>query len=535
MTVMDELRSGPAPILKSKPSISANSNRTILIGIMIIGALLRFYEIRLPLIDAFSWREASSAMMAENFRERSWNIFFPEVNWTGPGPSYQGREFQLFGYIVALLSVPLGWHDWIGRLVAGLFGLVTLFSLHRLVALIWDEVHAHLAALSYALMPGAIMIDSSFIPDPAMLALITLGIWLFVKYWVTGTAYLLPLATAAFTLGALAKLPGLAAGLIVAYLAGVWTWRGRWSAAAKVLVYGGIGLIVVVAYYAWAVYLGNSYPPYHVAGSGYIWDDGVGRLIRERFYLGSARDTAIWWFYGYPLLLLMAVGIFAPPPKTAEGRDPVLIYIPLLWLVAGGIVYLAAAREMNNNPWNFHFFHIPLAIFAGRGMLLLATFERTSIVAAPALTRLGVILMLVMAGSTFPLVATMKRPYAENAMLMGKRLAELKRPGDLSAVVSPDVGDPIAIYYSRGRGWVFPLGGGDTDWATFLEDDASAIAQLEKLRAEGADWFAVAKNAEDNTGRNFLKHHAGVIAHLNATAKLVDDNERYMIYQLNVH
>ena len=533
MTVMDRVEGATSPRTGGADWARAlTSDRAILIGILIVAAVARFYHIRLPLVDAFSWREASSAMMAQNFREGSWNIFFPEVDWTGPGPSYQGREFQLFGYVVALLSVPFGWHDWLGRLVAGLFGLLTVFSLHRLVALIWDEVHAHLTALAYALMPGAIMIDSSFIPDPAMLAMVTLGIWLFVRYWVTGTAYLLPLAAAAFTLGALAKLPGLAAGLVVAYLTAIWTWRGEWQRAKTVLLFGGGALVLVFGYYAWAVYLGNSYPPYHVAGSGYIWDDGVWRLIEARFYLGSARDTAIWWFYGYPLLLLMAVGLFSTYPDASGVRDPALRFVPLVWLVAGGMLYLAAAREINNNPWNFHFLHVPLAIFAGRGMLLLATFERGSIRAPAALTRLGIIVALVLAASTLPLVRVMKQPIAENAKLMGDRLAAFRKAGDMSIVVSPDVGDPLAIYYSRGRGWVFPQGGGNTDWSVFLKDDATAIAQLEELRRQGADWFAVAKNAQDGQDRIFMKHHAGVIAHLNATARLVEDTDKYMIYKL---
>src|SRR5215470_1310591 len=86
--------------------------------IVLVAAILRLEDLRQPLNDVFSWREASTAMMADNFWQHSWNIFYPEVSWTGPGPSYQGREFQIFSYSVAILQAIFGWHDWLGRLVA---------------------------------------------------------------------------------------------------------------------------------------------------------------------------------------------------------------------------------------------------------------------------------------------------------------------------------------------------------------------------------------------------------------------------------
>src|SRR5947208_2745801 len=66
-----------------------------LLAVVLIAFAMRVNRIRQPLIDAYSWREASTAMMAENFYRHSWNIFLPAVNWVGPQPGYQGREFQI--------------------------------------------------------------------------------------------------------------------------------------------------------------------------------------------------------------------------------------------------------------------------------------------------------------------------------------------------------------------------------------------------------------------------------------------------------
>src|SRR5215211_1838749 len=153
-----------------------------IILILVIAAILRLENIEQPFIDDLAWRQSSDAMMAENFYRKSWNIFYPEVNWTGSAPGYQGREFQTVTYITALLYLFLGQQDWIGRAVALGFGLWGIFALYQLVRRVWDEQRAIIAAAVMALLPGAIKLDRSFIPDPAMVALVTTSLWLFVLY-----------------------------------------------------------------------------------------------------------------------------------------------------------------------------------------------------------------------------------------------------------------------------------------------------------------------------------------------------------------
>ncbi|RVA27831.1 glycosyl transferase, partial [Mesorhizobium sp. M7A.F.Ca.CA.004.11.2.1] len=135
--------------------------------------------------------------------------------------------------------------------------------------------------------------------------------------------------------------------------------------------------------------------------------------------------------------------------------------------------------------------------------------------------------------STFPLVRTMKTPIAMNGKLLGDELARLAQPGDLVVAIAPEVGDPVAVYYSRARGWVFPPGGGDVEWSKFVADDATAIAQLEELRAQGADLFGTAKNAADKQDRLFLEHHDGVIDYLGKTATKLVDSDDLLVYRIS--
>ena len=86
--------------------------------ILAAAALLRLNRLDQPYTDYINWRQASTAMMADNYYHTNRNIFYPQVNWGGPGPNYQGREFQTLSYVAAMLYGLVGQHDWVGRAVA---------------------------------------------------------------------------------------------------------------------------------------------------------------------------------------------------------------------------------------------------------------------------------------------------------------------------------------------------------------------------------------------------------------------------------
>jgi 4-amino-4-deoxy-L-arabinose transferase-like glycosyltransferase len=134
-------------------------------------------------------------MMAENYHSTNWNILCTKLNWDGPGPGYQGREFQTLSYLTALLYLLVGQHDWVGRAVAVMFGLWGIFALYQLVRRVWDEQRAVASAAVMALLPGSIFIERSFLPDPAMVALVTTATWLLVAYLQTDRWHYLILAS----------------------------------------------------------------------------------------------------------------------------------------------------------------------------------------------------------------------------------------------------------------------------------------------------------------------------------------------------
>lgn len=500
--------------------------------ILLLAAILRFEQIRQPYVDAFSWRQTDTAMMAENFFRHNNNIFYPEVNWTGPGPGYQGREFQTVTYLSAMLYQLVGQHAWVGRSVSVLFGLWGILAFYHVVHLCWDREHAIVAALVMAVMPGAIFIDRSFLPDPAMVALIVTSLWLWLRYLQTGLWRHLLLGGIVGAWGASTKIPGLIIGLPMAY-----AWfaltnpRRRWRPRklARAMLFATLILVPTIAYYLWAHHLALSYPPYHFAGEGnWLWDSGIARWVNEQYYLPELLDNYRVWIWRWPLIGLVALGLVIRPTESSEKGSESSRAIPYLfhvWMIAAVIYFLLGARELVNNPWNFHIVNPPAAALASASILWLAKqLQRRWTPAA-----LAIIAFLLLLIGTVGQVGLnwMAHPFAHDDYRLGLALQDISQPGDLVVTFNGALGDPTAVYYSQRRGWPFPP---LHAWNQPLRDDDEAIMVFEDLQARGADWLGIVASRRVQ----LWEQRPALIAHIQETTTLVTENESFTIYHISL-
>lgn len=501
-------------------------NHSLLILILIVALAMRGQMITQPFIDAFSWRQASTAMMAENFFKTSWNIFYPEVNWTGVGPGYQGREFQTVSYLAAIAYTFFGQHDYIGRIIPICFGLWGIFALYQLVLLVWDRKHALAAATIMAILPGSAFIDRSFLPDPVMVSLTTTCMWLFVLYlYKNETRYLL---LAGFTgcLGILTKLPGLIIGLPILYaFISVYRRRGHlsFSYTKPVLLTAGLVLATVIAYYLWARYLSLNYPPYHFAGSGnWIWNDWRA-MISSNYLLGTLKNVFEYWILGYPAIVLFILGfLLAPPPKSDIQSEDIKWFFHYL-LFGCAFYYFIGAFELIRNAWNFQLFLPAIAVFCGR--MLVVLYSLTNSPKPVKMFRVAVVVVLMIAYNVKIMREQLFRgSRADDSYKMGKELSTLKQPGDLVVTIAQDMGDPVAIYYSGTKGWVFPPA---DQWAPkeLPPDDTISVTILKDLRSKGADWFGVTGNHYSDIQAN----HPRLASYLKSEMNLVKKNDDFVI------
>jgi 4-amino-4-deoxy-L-arabinose transferase-like glycosyltransferase len=498
--------------------------------ILVVAALLRFEYITQPLIDPFCWRQSSTAMMAENYYLTNWNIFYPEVNWSGPGPNYQGREFQTVTYISALLYVVFGQHDWIGRSVAVLFGLWGIFALYKLIKRLSSEKHAMISAAVMAVLPGSVFIERSFLPDPVMVSLMTTSVWMFVTYLQTERLRCLLLACLIGMLGILTKLPGAIIGLPMAYAMIVIGHRKGELQIRKILLVGiaaGCTLIPVVAYYIWARHLSYTYPPYHFAGSNnWLWDSNIYIWWKqERYFIPRLYQILRAWLWTYPVILLVLLGVILPfITKNREAN-----HIPFLfhwWLIAMGIYYFIGAQELTGNPWNFHLVNPAAAALAGYAIYILYLFAQSA--TKSRYSTLAVILILFVIGLNGRMhLRSMYYPYAQEEYALGKALHTVSKPGHLVVTLAKSWGDPVAIFYSQRRGWAFPPVDewGDGLW---LVDDNEAIKILKGLQNKGANWLGIVTQRYDD----IINNRPALADYIKNNYLLEQSNQYWVIYQI---
>jgi hypothetical protein len=208
------------------------------------------------------------------------------------------------------------------------------------------------------------------------------------------------------------------------------------------------------------------------------------------------------------------------------------------WFVAGCIYYLIGARELVDNPWNLHIINPAASAVAAHAILFLASL--VSFLVAKLHTSLqgqGAAQSVKMAVATLIILAIvvlsreplrwMYRPYAEQSWQMGMAMSRLARPDDTVVTVANAIGDPIGVYYSRRRGWVFPPARRNAVWMEFPEDE-EAIALFEDLRRQGADWFGVV----NDQNKTVWQDHPRFAAYIHRTCRLHVETPQYVIYRI---
>lgn len=512
-----------------------NKSHLLLCFILLIALVLRIQKINQPYVDAYSFRQCSTAMMAENFYKQNWNILYPQVNWSGPGPSYQGREFQTVTYISALLYTVFGQQDWIGRAVSLLFGLWGIFALYQLVRRIWDEQHALAAAALMAILPFAVFMERSFLPGPAMVALVITSIWMLVVFLQTDRKLYLYLSAILGCLGFLTKITGmlLCVPMLFAVVSLLYN-KGQlqYKKIIPIIVTGIIMIIPVTSYYLWARHLSLTYPPYHFAGSGnWLWDLGLNYMIKKKFFLKIFILEFIPSLWSIPAFALALFGLFIVPPQSrykfqkGESRFLNPIWVFHTYFLGCLFFYFIGAEELRWNPWNFHIFSPVIAILGARGLVFIANYK--VIKQQTFLTRGFAVLLLIMVNGFF-IFKKLSSP--DNHLVnykMGLALKQVRKPGELVVTVARDIANPMVIYYSGSKGWVFPP---TINNFVPLEiwPSKQSISALNGLVQKGAKWFAIA----NERFADIEKNQSDFANYLKTNHELFKQTPEYSIFVL---
>jgi hypothetical protein len=148
-----------------------------LLGIVIVALALRLYGIHNPILDHPGWRQGDEAAIARNFAQLRDDLFSPQVDYDGPPPNYVELELQIVPFAAAQLYRVFGVHETLARLIVVAFSLAEVFLLYLFGRELFSHRAGLIAALAYAIAPGAVYYGRTITPDTDMV------------FFMTGTLY----------------------------------------------------------------------------------------------------------------------------------------------------------------------------------------------------------------------------------------------------------------------------------------------------------------------------------------------------------
>jgi 4-amino-4-deoxy-L-arabinose transferase-like glycosyltransferase len=489
--------------MKPKEQILQSREIVLLLIFVCIAISLRLIEISRPFVGGWSWRQTDIAMIAENFYQNGFNIFYPQINWAGNNPGYVGTEFPLVPFLASLLYVFFGIHEWVGRSVSVFFFILSVPFFYLLVKRVSNARSAVFAVVIYSLTPLGIFASRSFMPDMTSLSFSIVALYCFAEWLNRPTdAKFFIAAMATTSLAVLVKLLAIFIGLPLIYMA--WHEYGaKFVLRREMWVFAVLSLIFPLAWYSHAYFISVTHFPYHMFGSGGIALEslsGYGQILHQ------AATSSLT-----PLLTVaMLVGLFLPSPAKFSR-------VFHWWLFA--IVFFAfiAARGHHRHPW----YLLPIvpvaAVFAARTCDFVLSRIVTS---ARSIALASLFFFSLLSYLSFVYIKPLYHPWGIRSFNAGTELNRIA-PRHALAIVA-DGGDPTCLYYSKRKGWHFLNGFGGPP-----KNSQQAITELEKLRKQGGRYLVFPRYTVW-----WLDHYKDFRSHLDSHYRRVGQTTDYVIFDL---
>ena len=485
------------------PCLSA---RREIVLIILLAIACRFWHVTAPYTSQHWIKQLQIAPIAKNFYLHSYNILWPETDYSADTPGYIEIEFQLVTFLTALLYNVFGMHEWVGRLVTISFSIGSMILLWRLMREELGERPALLGLLFFAFAPSNLYFSRCLMSEPLMLFFSIASLWTFRRWLRRGTNPLFALAVLLTALCFLVKLPTVLLAFPLLFLAHR---QFGWALFRRPSLYlfALLCLAPAVAYYLFARYaIGEHYFTVGVGFGGGMWfsakqffHPGNWSLMLQR--LNRDHLTAVG-------LALLPLGFFARP---AEGEPRWSLFHAWLIGVAAYFVVVSGGNIRQN------YYQLPL-IPAAAGLIGLGWHRvaESDALRRCALPTLAALFLALAAWGVQPMFKEY-RPIRQAAADL-KAIDPYLRP---VIIFPPGYG---CLYYFDRKGWCARESLGRPPEAVKPQDLPGPV-YIEHRRGRGAAW-AVYFEVSSQERRPDLR------AYLDANYPAVVAKPEYLIYDL---
>jgi 4-amino-4-deoxy-L-arabinose transferase-like glycosyltransferase len=414
--------------------------------IVLLGLALRVYHVHNPILDHPAWRQGDEAAIARNFLELNNNILYPQTDYDGPPPNYVELELQLVPYAAAQLYRFFGVHEIFARLIVIALSVATIPLIYALGSEIYSRRAGMIAALLFAIAPGAVYYGRAIIPESGML-FFSVAALLFWWRWIERRPVAdFSLAAGCAMLACLAKPPAL---LILGPMLALWFVRVRsfrdfspyaLVALCVVPLWLYLGHLSRIAEWHWA----TGIMQIHVVPTLVAELSSLSRLIagvQSTLALSKMLTTTILGPVIFGLLLLCA--FLQPPDAQRKGRSVFFgTWIALL------IVYTFAVVSVERVDYYLMPF-VPFAVlYVGGGLDYLLSLVAPQGLAARTTTALTLAVFL-----TTYINMLEVHPYYTWSRAVYAAAGEVRRVLEPNTLIVMGHYDPSVLYTIGHRGW----------------------------------------------------------------------------------
>ncbi|MBI5123437.1 glycosyltransferase family 39 protein [Candidatus Roizmanbacteria bacterium] len=454
-----------------------------LVGILILGFVLRIYRFDSPIADWHSWRQADTSSVSRIFVENGFDLLHPKYHDLSNVPSglnnpegYRFVEFPVYNFFQAglfKLFPVLTLEEW-GRLITIFVSMSSALLIFLILKKHQNERAGLMGAFVFAALPYSIYYGRTILPDTSTAAAILAGIYFFdlwlgekVKYkkfifyflsiLFTTTSFLLKPFAMFFTLPML-------------YLA-----------------YQSFGVRMIVNPYLWVFAIASLFPitlwrqwmtqfPEGIPGSNWLFNEG-GMRFKGAFFNWIFAERISKLILGYWGVFLVVLGLVA---KTKTS------YLFFYSFLVSSILYVTVIARGNIQHDYYQILILPtLCIFAGLGGDFLLTLGKNL-----ANKYLAPVVLIGILGFAFMFSWYQVRDYFNinnRAIITAGSAVDRLTPKD-SLVIANYEGDTSFLYQTKRRGW------------SSYQDDLNIM-----VRDLGADYLVIAnpKPADDYFKKNY--------------------------------
>lgn len=477
----------------------------ILSFIVIIAFLLRLYKLNIPLSDHHSWRQADTAAVSRIFAHGAINLFYPQIDNMAPthNPTTENPqrlylvEFPLYNGLVAIFYKIWGIKESLARLTTIVISLLTLLVLYFTVKRYSGRKVAMFAILFFGVLPFNIFYSRVILPEPLMVLLSTLSIYLFSLYAEKKKLILFFGSLICFSLAILVKPYAIFFAPVLAYLFFA-EFKNK-----KIILLLLFLFLSLLPFYLWRKYISSM--PEGIPASGWLFNEENIRFSGAffRWMIFERANKLILTTGG---IILFSLGLILKP----NNKEKNIYYVWFLSLFLN--IFIFAKGNVTHDYYQIILIPI-LSIFMAKGANLLIT-EKQSGLFKPLVSHFlcFICLSLVMAFGYYE-----TRGFYNLQMgidLAGKAVGKLTPKNSL--VITGDSADVSLLYNCARFGWAIGYGAA---WP-------NSARTIEYLKSKSADYYVTTKLSEFDNNIDFA-------GYMKKNYPIVKRTNEYIIFDLN--